>query len=173
MRKRYEVLHPNGKYRVELVCEDQAWSYECWELEAKGWHRLPSRRAAFDSYAAALVSAQRQMPWIAVTFKNWHVELLRGSSFRLTTFNDSLHSDHNHCSVCRRKFMSPQSGRDGAEHDGYVTRYEMLDGSKRWQWNWVCTQCFGRSGNSTRVADFSGSRTLKTSRGVNHIGYAG
>jgi len=32
----------------------------------------------------------------------------------------------------------------GVQHEGYVTRYKIPNGSGLWQWNWVCQECFAK-----------------------------
>jgi hypothetical protein len=68
------------------------------------------------------------------------MERLRGLSFRLAAYKTEIHGDHDHCSACWQKLMEKEW--PGLQHEGYVTRYSIPNGSGDWQWNWVCSKCF-------------------------------
>lgn len=113
MPKFHEFAHPNGRHRVEFFHEKgQTWRYERSDLVKKRWRRTPDPHPKFDSYATALVAAQRVTPWITETLRepshNWHVELLRGLAFHSARYDASIYGDHHHCSVCWKKFLPPE-----------------------------------------------------------------
>jgi hypothetical protein len=143
LRKFHEIEHPNKRHRIEFFQDHGEWRYQFTDLVKKRWRRtvVPSR--FFESYAAALVDAQAASPWIAQTLTphSWHVELLRGHVFSNSEYSEDF-GDHDHCTACWKKLMPPDSASSDAEHHGYVTRYEIPDGSKQWQWHWVCSDCF-------------------------------
>ena len=102
----------------------------------------------FVSYAESLVAAFRNIDWISFALEQegdwrytYHLELLRGQSFRFCAYQEEqFGNDHHHCSACWQKIAE----RDWPEvvHQGYVTRYAIPDGSGKWQWNWVCENCY-------------------------------
>lgn len=144
VRKFHEIEHPNKRHRIEFFGNhDSGWQYQLLDLTKKRWRRAPSRSKSFESYAAALIDAQAASPWISQTLTpyTWHVELLRGHVFSFAEYSEQ-YGDHDHCKACWKKLTPPNSGAEHAEHHGYVTRYEIPDGSSQWQWNWVCIDCF-------------------------------
>jgi hypothetical protein len=144
VRKFHNIEHPNKRQRVEFFCDGGGGCrYEVFDLVKKRWRRNPNGDGPFDSYAAALIDAHAAHSWIshAITPHTWHVELLRGHTFALVDYTEE-YGDHDHCTVCWKKFTPPDSSLPEVEHRGYVTRYEIPNGSKAWQWNWVCGECY-------------------------------
>jgi hypothetical protein len=125
------IDHPDGSLRVEFRRHNNGdWTYQ----PAEGGLR-------FESYAAALVHAHRVYTWIpsAVVQHSWHVELLRGHIFQVAEYSEP--DIHDHCVACAKKFMSNWPG-EPVTGIGYRTRYEIPDGAKRWQADWLCVDCF-------------------------------
>ena len=141
------IQHPDGKRRVEFSrTKDGTWTFALANLRRRRWFHASQPHAEFRSYAAALVEAGRESPWIIEmlnqTSCGYDIELHRGLAFRFATYDASIYGDHHHCVACWKTLLPPESPWPGAEHEGYVTRYEIPDGSERWQSHWVCTACF-------------------------------
>jgi len=150
MRKFHAIQHQNGRHRVDFFQDkDGAWRYQPVALVKKRWRTISDLAGPFDSYALALVHANQALPWIILALDEnpewrhkWHLELLRGLAFRFARFDESQHSDHAHCSACWKTLVPDHSAGPDMDHEGYLTRYFIPDGSGKWQWNWLCTACF-------------------------------
>jgi hypothetical protein len=74
----------------------------------------------------------------------YHVELLRGRTFWLVRFEESVfHDDHAHCVRCGQKIA--EAAWPEVEHDGYVTPFalgpDVAQGTVSLRW--ICRNCFG------------------------------
>lgn len=143
MRKSREILDPKGRHRIEFVKHHPTWEYQAFDLIRKRWRKVPQPSSAFPSYAAALIHATNGNLWMAqaLTPNEWTVEHFRGQVFHFAAFED-IHGYSGHCLCCRRSIAPAHLELPAAETRGLVTRYEIPDGSGRWQWNWACSDCF-------------------------------
>jgi hypothetical protein len=139
------IEHPNGRHRIEFYRRgDGTFGYRQSEMVRKRWRRSDQTEAEF---AAAVVYAAEATGWLANALQsstdwrqNYHLELSRGLTFRFAVYEEHVFGDHAHCLACSAKFA--QWDWPDVQHEGCVTRYHVPDGSGRWQWNWVCAQCF-------------------------------
>jgi hypothetical protein len=144
MKPFHEIKQPNGRQRIQFFRDGPGrWRYDVLDRDKKRWRVTSAPNAPFTSYAAALIDAQAAMPWISQAIRphTWHVELLRGHRFTLAEHSED-YGDHHHCVHCWKKLAPPDSESPDSEHRGYVTLYEIPDGSGWNQWNWLCTCCF-------------------------------
>ena len=109
----------------------------------KRWRKVRGESGPFASYAVALVTSGEEMPWIPVALipHSWHVELMRGLDFDFREYT-SEYGEHDHCVQCFKTLMPPETAFESAEHRGFVTRYQIPDGTGKWQWHWICSDCF-------------------------------
>jgi len=140
------LFSPDEREKIELSGpHDGAYGFRLWRRKRKAW-RHEAEIFQFDSYARAVVEAAEQVEWLARALTptdsllSYHLELLRGQTFQFSVYREeSFGDDHYHCSACRAKIAE---GEWADVHHGFVTRYQIPDGSGHSQWNWLCEKCF-------------------------------
>src|SRR5258708_6096562 len=139
------LASPDGREKVELFGPHKGtYGFRLWQRRRKAW-RQAGEICQFENYARAVVEAGRQIAWIGRALGpehgdsrlSYHLELLRGYTFQFAVYVEVKYGDdHHHCSACMAKLA--EQDWPGAQHEGYVTRYSIPDGSGRAQWNWIC-----------------------------------
>lgn len=141
------LVRPDNKEKVELFGPDEGlYGFRRWQHKRKAWRRA-SESNGFESYAGAVVEAAAQINWItrSLTEQNdwrlsYQLELLRGLTFHFDLHEAQRYGDYDHCSACSVQL----AGHDwpAVQHEGYVTRYSIPNGSGGTHWKWICEQCF-------------------------------
>lgn len=143
------IEHARGHRRIELFQRgDGGWGYREQEKKDGRWRSSNGFEAGpFRTCAEGVAAAELTLGWVASaleeskrTATGYHLELLRGLGWRLEEYREEVHGEHSHCADCHRTLMD--RNWPGEEHQGYVAKYEIPFGDGKWQWNWVCLQCF-------------------------------
>jgi hypothetical protein len=142
------LVSPDESEKIELSGpHNGAYGFRLWRRKGKAWRR-EAEIFQFDSYARTVVEAAKQVEWLGRALTppppadwrlTYHLELLRGQTFQLSVYTEECFGDHDHCSACWAKIAE----REWADlHQGFVTKYQIPDGSGHSQWDWLCEKCF-------------------------------
>ena len=153
MRIHRTITDASGRHRVVIRQQAEGFTVEEWEQVNKRWSRTQSQLdgRSFPSYAAAVVAIGRHCAWLVEALSAelsdaislpYHLELLRGMTYRFQAYPCGDFGDHHHCENCWAKFMF----RDEPDilQEGYAGRYFIPGGNGEWQWSWICRDCFER-----------------------------
>jgi len=142
------LVSPDGQEKIELSGPyNGAYGFRFWRRKRKAWRR-EAEIFQFDSYARAVVEGAKKVDWLGRALTplppedcrlSYHLELLRGQTFQFSVHTEERFGDHHHCSACWAKMAD---GEWADLRQGFVTRYQIPDGSGHSQWNWLCEKCF-------------------------------
>src|ERR1700676_658755 len=141
------LVRSDNTEKVELFGPDEGlYGFRLWQHKRKAW-RHAGESNGFESYARAVIEASRQIDWIGRTLSeqsdwrlSYQLELLRGLTFQFDLYEEQRYADHDHCSACSVKLA--EHDWPGAQHEGYVTRYSIPNGSGKTQFKWICEEGF-------------------------------
>jgi len=142
------LISPDEREKIELSGpHNGAYGFRLWRRKRTSWRR-EAEIFQFDSYARAVVEAAKQVKWLgraltplppADSRLTYHLELLRGQAFQFSAHTEERFGHDDHCCAC---WMKIAEGEWADLHQGFVTRYQIPDGSGHSQLKWLCEKCF-------------------------------